>query len=71
MDRVRECWSSAYGQRVVAYRRSQGMSEEPILAVVVQDRDRILGMHTHWQMSEVIERFREGRPIRPWMDIPV
>ncbi|MBZ4420945.1 phosphoenolpyruvate synthase [Myxococcus sp. RHST-1-4] len=37
LDRVRECWSSAYGQRVVAYRRSQGMSEEPTLAVVVQE----------------------------------
>jgi pyruvate,water dikinase len=37
LDRVRECWSSAYGQRVVAYRRSQGLSEEPTLAVVVQE----------------------------------
>jgi hypothetical protein len=26
---------------------------------------------TPWEMSEVIEKFREERPIRPWMDIPV
>lgn len=37
LDKVRECWSSAYGQRVVAYRKSQGLSEDPILAVVVQE----------------------------------
>ncbi|KFE67071.1 phosphoenolpyruvate synthase [Hyalangium minutum] len=37
LDKVRECWSSAYGQRVVAYRKSQGVSEEPTLAVVVQE----------------------------------
>ncbi|MDY7232271.1 phosphoenolpyruvate synthase [Hyalangium sp. s54d21] len=37
LDRVRECWSSAYGQRVLAYRKSQGLSEEPTLAVVVQE----------------------------------
>ncbi|MCE9670840.1 phosphoenolpyruvate synthase [Myxococcus stipitatus] len=37
LRRVRDCWSSAYGQRVVAYRRSQGLSEEPTLAVVVQE----------------------------------
>lgn len=37
LEKVRECWASAYGQRVVAYRRSQGLSEEPTLAVVVQE----------------------------------
>ncbi|NVJ14028.1 hypothetical protein HV826_07620 [Myxococcus sp. AM010] len=37
LDRVRECWSSACGQRVVAYRRSQGMSEALTHAVVVQE----------------------------------
>ncbi|MCY1022364.1 phosphoenolpyruvate synthase [Pyxidicoccus sp. MSG2] len=37
LDKVRECWASAYGERVVAYRRSQGLSEEPTLAVVVQE----------------------------------
>lgn len=37
LDKVRECWSSAYGQRVVSYRKSQGLSEEPTLAVVVQE----------------------------------
>jgi pyruvate, water dikinase len=36
VERVRECWASAYGQRVLAYRRAQGMDEEPLLAVVVQ-----------------------------------
>jgi pyruvate,water dikinase len=34
---VRRCWASAYGQRVLAYRKSQGMDEEPTIAVVVQE----------------------------------
>jgi pyruvate,water dikinase len=36
IDHVIACWASAYGQRVLAYRKSRGMSEEPTLAVVVQ-----------------------------------
>jgi pyruvate,water dikinase len=35
-DRVRACWASAYGQRVLAYRRAREMTEEPTIAVVVQ-----------------------------------
>lgn len=35
-DRIQACWASAYGQRVLAYRKSQRMDEEPVLAVVVQ-----------------------------------
>lgn len=34
--RIHDCWLSAYGQRVLAYRTSQHMDEEPTLAVVVQ-----------------------------------
>jgi pyruvate,water dikinase len=30
------CWASAYGQRVLAYRKARGMEEEPAIAVVVQ-----------------------------------
>jgi pyruvate, water dikinase len=36
LTHIRACWASAYGARVVSYRRSQGMTEEPRLAVVVQ-----------------------------------
>ncbi|GEN07229.1 PEP-utilising enzyme, TIM barrel domain [Myxococcus fulvus] len=36
LDKLRACWASAYGQRVVAYRKAQGLSEEPAIAVVVQ-----------------------------------
>lgn len=36
LDRLRACWASAYGQRVVAYRKAQGLTEEPAIAVVVQ-----------------------------------
>lgn len=36
LDRLRECWASLYGDRVISYRASQGMDEEPVLAVVVQ-----------------------------------
>lgn len=34
--RVRDCWASLYGDRVISYRASQRMDEEPELAVVVQ-----------------------------------
>jgi pyruvate,water dikinase len=36
VQRVVACWASAYGQRVISYRKSQAMTEEPTLAVVVQ-----------------------------------
>jgi len=36
VDRVKACWASAYGQRVLAYRKAQHLAEEPALAVVVQ-----------------------------------
>ncbi|MFZ5469103.1 MAG: phosphoenolpyruvate synthase [Myxococcota bacterium] len=36
VQKVIACWASAYGQRVVAYRKSQKMTEEPTIAVVVQ-----------------------------------
>lgn len=37
LARLRDCWASAYAQRVVSYRKSQGLTEEPTLAVVVQE----------------------------------
>src|SRR5690242_10097535 len=36
LERVKACWASAYGQRVLAYRKAQHIAEEPTLAVVVQ-----------------------------------
>lgn len=36
IDRLKACWASAYGQRVLAYRKAQKLTEEPTLAVVVQ-----------------------------------
>ncbi|RKG95096.1 phosphoenolpyruvate synthase [Corallococcus sp. CA053C] len=36
IDRLRACWASAYGERVVSYRKAQGLTEEPEIAVVVQ-----------------------------------
>ena len=36
LTQLRECWASLYGDRVISYRASQGMDEEPVLAVVVQ-----------------------------------
>ena len=35
--RVLSCWTSLYGERVIAYRASQAMTEEPAIAVVVQE----------------------------------
>lgn len=43
LDAVRRCWASLYGARVVAYRAERGLSDEPAIAVVVQqmvDSDR-------------------------------
>lgn len=36
MERVRDCWASLYGERVVAYRAQAGITAEPLIAVVVQ-----------------------------------
>ncbi|MGQ0432164.1 MAG: phosphoenolpyruvate synthase [Microthrixaceae bacterium] len=36
LDRVIDCWASLYGERVIAYRASHDLTEEPAIAVVVQ-----------------------------------
>ena len=36
LEAIRGCWASAYGARVIAYRKAQKLDEEPRLAVVVQ-----------------------------------
>ena len=36
LEAVSECWASVFSPRVVAYRRSQGLLDEPAIAVVVQ-----------------------------------
>jgi pyruvate,water dikinase len=36
LARLVDCWVSLYGDRVIAYRASRGMTEEPVIAVVVQ-----------------------------------
>jgi pyruvate,water dikinase len=36
LDKVLACWMSIWGQRVISYRASQKLSEEPAIAVVVQ-----------------------------------
>jgi pyruvate,water dikinase len=36
IDRIKACWRSLYGNRVVAYRAARGMVDEPAIAVVVQ-----------------------------------
>ncbi|HEX4903318.1 MAG TPA: phosphoenolpyruvate synthase, partial [Acidimicrobiales bacterium] len=43
LERVVECWLSLFGERAIAYRASQGITDEPAIAVVVQrlvDADR-------------------------------
>lgn len=35
-DRILDCWASLWGPRVVAYRYSLGLTDEPTIAVVVQ-----------------------------------
>jgi len=36
LARIVDCWASLYGQRVISYRATQGVTEEPTLAVIVQ-----------------------------------
>jgi pyruvate, water dikinase len=36
LAKIRDCWASLYGARVIAYRASQGVTDEPAIAVVVQ-----------------------------------
>ncbi|MDZ7731952.1 MAG: PEP/pyruvate-binding domain-containing protein [Acidimicrobiia bacterium] len=36
IDRVVDCWASLFGDRVVSYRSSRGLDDEPAIAVVVQ-----------------------------------
>jgi pyruvate,water dikinase len=36
LGRVVDCWASAYGARVLAYRKAERLTEEPTIAVVVQ-----------------------------------
>ena len=36
VTKIVACWVSAYGQRVIAYRKAEAMDEEPTIAVVVQ-----------------------------------
>jgi pyruvate,water dikinase len=38
LRRLLDCWASLYGERVIAYRASRGLAEEPSIAVVVQAR---------------------------------
>jgi pyruvate,water dikinase len=43
IERVVDCWASLYGARVDSYRASQGVTDEPAIAVIVQqmvDADR-------------------------------
>jgi len=37
LDRIVDCWASVWGQRVIAYRADRGFTEEPAIAVVVQE----------------------------------
>ena len=36
LARVKDCWASLYGERVLAYRAEQHLAEEPEIAVIIQ-----------------------------------
>lgn len=40
VGRIVDCWTSLFGERAIAYRVSQGITEEPVIAVVVQEMVR-------------------------------
>ena len=37
LEKIRECWASLYGERVVAYRANGQLEDEPAIAVIVQE----------------------------------
>jgi pyruvate, water dikinase len=37
LARVKDCWASLYGERVLAYRAEQQLTEEPAIAVIIQE----------------------------------
>lgn len=37
LDRLVDCWASLYGQRVIYYRATNGIADEPAIAVIVQE----------------------------------
>ena len=37
LARIRDCWASLYGERVVAYRANGQLDDEPAIAVIVQE----------------------------------
>jgi pyruvate,water dikinase len=49
LERLVDCWASLYGERVISYRASRNLTDEPVIAVVVQrlvDADRAGVMFT-------------------------
>jgi len=36
IDRIRDCWASLYGERAISYRTAQATTDEPAIAVIVQ-----------------------------------
>lgn len=59
VDRVRDCWVSLYGDRVMAYRAERGLTEEPAIAVVVQqmrpsERAGVMFTRTDGRADELI-----------------
>ncbi len=36
LTRIVDCWASVYGERVIAYRKSERLEDEPAIAVIVQ-----------------------------------
>ena len=38
IDQIVACWRSLYGQRVISYRAARGLTEEPSIAVVIQEQ---------------------------------
>ena len=36
LARIKDCWASLYGERVLAYRAEQHLGEEPAIAVIIQ-----------------------------------
>lgn len=58
-----DCWASAYGSRVIAYRAKKGRRDEPAIAVVVQQRRPRAGCRCRFRPRPL--RSSSRRP--PWL----
>jgi pyruvate,water dikinase len=56
LARVKDCWASLYGERVLAYRAEQHLAGEPEIAVIIQKMILSVVMFTADPISGALDR---------------